>query len=98
MTGTTSLRSSALKNRVRHGSRVDISRGFFRVFGLTKITLLLAFTIVGYNLDRIRSFLAKTASLATRATPARAARRRRGTWDDVLGKRAEQSGRDPPRA
>jgi hypothetical protein len=30
-----------------------------RVFGLAKMTLLLAFTLAGYNLEAIRSFLSK---------------------------------------
>jgi hypothetical protein len=29
------------------------------VFGLAKLTILLSFTIASFNLDRVRSFLAK---------------------------------------
>jgi hypothetical protein len=40
---------------------VNIQRKFLRVLGLTKMTVLLAFTIAGYNVDRIRAFVARTA-------------------------------------
>lgn len=33
---------------------VNIQQKFFRIFSLTKMTLLLAFTIAGYNLEVIR--------------------------------------------
>lgn len=46
-------------NAALKGAFADLSRGFVRVFGVTKITALLGFTIAGYNLDRIRSFRAK---------------------------------------
>ena len=46
--------NSALK-----GAFVDLSRGFFRVFGQVKMTVLLGFTVAAFNLDRIRSFRAK---------------------------------------
>jgi hypothetical protein len=46
--------NSALK-----GAFADLSRGFFRVMGLVKMTALLSFTLDAYNLDRIRSFKAK---------------------------------------
>ena len=48
------LACSALK-----GAFADLGRGFFRVMGLVKTTLLLGFTLAAYNLDRIRSFKAK---------------------------------------
>jgi hypothetical protein len=69
--------NSALK-----GAFVDLSRGFFRVFGRTKMTVLLAFTVAAFNLDRIRSFRAKFASEV--AKPTTRARRRRGTWRDLV--------------
>jgi hypothetical protein len=75
---------------------VDIGQKFFRVFGLTKIRLLLAFTIVGYNLERIRSFLARQAGRKAEAEkPRRRAKRKVGTWADVAGLRP-RTGRDPP--
>jgi hypothetical protein len=48
--------NSALK-----GAFVDLARGFFRVFGQVKMTVLLSFTVTAFNLDRIRSFGAKQA-------------------------------------
>ncbi|HEY5252277.1 MAG TPA: hypothetical protein VIJ09_11470 [Acidimicrobiales bacterium] len=65
--------NSALK-----GAFADLSRGFFRVFGRTKISVLLGFTVAAYNLDRIRSFRAKQAE--DEAMPLRRAKRRKGTW------------------
>jgi hypothetical protein len=78
------------------GGFVNGGHKFFRVFGLTKMTLLMAFTVVGYNLDRIRSFLAKKAHEKTRAErPKRRAKRKKGTWTDIESRRFP-SGRDPP--
>ena len=68
--------NSALK-----GAFVDLARGFFRVLGQVKMTVLLGFTLAAYNLDRIRSFRAKQAQ--DRATPRRRAKRRQGTWNDI---------------
>ena len=49
-------------NAALKGSFADLSRGFFRVFGRTKISVLLGFTIAAaYNLDRVRAFRAKMA-------------------------------------
>ena len=45
-------------NAALKGSFVDCARGFFRVFGRVKISVLLGFTVAAYNLDRIRSFRA----------------------------------------
>jgi hypothetical protein len=59
-----------------------LSRGFFRVFGRTRITVLLAFTLAAFNMDRVRSFRSKFAD--TEARPRTRARRRRGTWRDLL--------------
>ncbi len=56
----------------------DLFRGFFRVFGRTKITVLLGFTVAAYNLDRIRSFRAKQAEDEPKPVPR--AKRRQGTW------------------
>jgi hypothetical protein len=46
--------NSALK-----GAFADLSRGFFRVMGIVKTTVLLGFTLAAYHLDRVRSFKAK---------------------------------------
>ncbi|HEV8065114.1 MAG TPA: hypothetical protein VGP46_09790, partial [Acidimicrobiales bacterium] len=65
-------------NAALKGSFVDISRGFLRVFGRVKMSVVLGFTVAAYNLDRIRSFRAKQAELA--GAPKRQPKRRRGTW------------------
>lgn len=83
-------------NAMLKGGFVNIGHKFFRVFGLTKMTLLLAFTLVGYNLDRIRSFLAKRAQeKARKGKPRRRAKRKSGTWTDIESRRS-LVGRDPP--
>jgi len=69
--------NSALK-----GAFVDLGRGFFRVFGQVKMTVLLGFTVAGFNLDRIRSFRAKQAERD--GAPRLRAKRRRGTWGDLV--------------
>ena len=63
------------------GAFADLSRGFIRVFGKTKMTVLLGFTIAGYNLDRIRSFRSKQRALADKQ--AVRPKRRSGTWRDL---------------
>jgi hypothetical protein len=101
--GTTAWRISFGRRQVVEGANamlkggfVNIGHKFFRVFGLTKMTLLLAFTFVGYNLDRIRSFLAKKAHAKKRAEePKRRAKRKKGTWTDIESRRSP-AGRDPP--
>lgn len=80
------------------GSFVNISQKFFRVFGLVKMKILLAFTLAAYNLETIRSFLAKQAAEAKEAEKPRPRKRRRhGTWRDVVAIRPE-TGPDPPPA
>ena len=69
-------------NAALKGGYADLSRGFFRVFGRVKILVLLGFTIAGYNLDRVRAFRAKLAEAA--AQPARRAKRRLGTWGELM--------------
>ena len=66
--------NSALK-----GAFVDLARGFFRVLGQVKMTVLLGFTLAAYNLDRVRSFRAKQAQ--DKEMPKRRAKRdkERGT-------------------
>jgi hypothetical protein len=67
--GTTAWRISMGRRQVVEsvnaaikGAFVDLARGFFRAMGRVKMTVLLGFTIAAYNLDRIRSFLAKPGS------------------------------------
>lgn len=86
--GTTAWRISMNRRQVVEsinaalkGAFCDLSRGFVRVFGRTKITVLLAFTIAGCNLDRIRSFRAKHA--AQDAGSRTRAKRRLGTWGSL---------------
>jgi hypothetical protein len=88
--GTTAWRISMYRRQVvesvnaaLQGAFADISRGFFRVFGRTKITFLLGFTIAAFNLDRIRSFRAKQAE--EEGQPRRRAKRRLGTWAELMG-------------
>ncbi|MHB8465724.1 MAG: hypothetical protein ACYDH6_23705 [Acidimicrobiales bacterium] len=70
-------------NAALKGTFADLSRGFFRVLGQTKMTVLLGFTIAGYNLDRIRSYRAKKRAQQA-ATPKPPAKRRRGTWTHTI--------------
>jgi hypothetical protein len=69
-------------NAALQGAFADISRGFFRVFGRTKITFLLGFTIAAFNLDRLRNFRAKQAE--EEGQPRRRAKRRLGTWAELM--------------
>lgn len=64
-----------------------------------RMTLLLAFTLAGYNLEAIRSFLTKKRAERATAPPKRTRRKRRkGTWVDVIGSNRPESsrGRAPP--
>ncbi len=84
-------------NAMLKGGFVNIQHKFFRIFGLTKMTLMLAFTVVGYNLDAIRSFIAKKAAeKATASAKKTRAQRREGTWAQLLGSDRPGSGRAPP--
>jgi hypothetical protein len=69
-------------NAALKGTFADLNRGFFRVFGQTKMTLLLGFTAAGYNSDRIRGFRTKQRAMAE-AKP-KQSKRRRGTWQDIV--------------
>jgi hypothetical protein len=69
-------------NAALKGGFADLSRGFFRVFGRVKMMVLLGFTVAAYNIDRIRSFRAKQE--AEKALPRRRAKRRLGTYADLL--------------
>jgi hypothetical protein len=61
-----------------------------------KIKLLLAFTLAAYNLETIRSFLARKAAQAEEAEKPRPRKKRReGTWRDVVAIRPA-TGPDPP--
>jgi hypothetical protein len=99
--GTTAWRISMGRRQVVEGANaglkggfVNIERKFFRVLGLVKTSILLAFTVAGYNVDRIRSFVDRMAVEAT--APRTRAKRRQGTWTDLLGETHRSAGRDPP--
>ena len=101
--GTTAWRHSYNRRQVVEGVNgmlkggfVNIQHKFFRVFGLTKLKLLLAFTVVGYNLEAIRSFLAKKSAKAVTVAKSQVRRkkRRKGTWTQILGS-PDRSASDP---
>jgi hypothetical protein len=83
--GTTASRISMYRrqavesvNAALQGSFTNIARGFVRVFGVVKITMLLGFTVAAFNVDRVRGCRAKLAELA--GQPKRRAKRRQGTY------------------
>ncbi len=93
--GTTAWRISMYRrqavesvNAALQGSFTNIARGFVRVFGVVKITMLLGFTVAAFNIDRVRSFRAKLAELAGR--PKTRAKRRQGTYADCIPADLEQ--------
>ena len=77
-------------NGMLKGGFVDIQHKFLRVFGLPRMKLLLAFTVVGYNLEAIRSFLVKKSAKAVTAAKDKGNRKkpRKGTWSQILGSAA----------
>ena len=83
-------------NAALKGGFVNIRRGFLRVFGLLKSTVLFGFTIAGVNLDRVRSFRAKF-ELAERQ-PRTRHKRRVGTWSELLSELTQPHAEDtgPP--
>jgi hypothetical protein len=75
-------------NAALKGASTDLGRGFMRVMGVTKMTVLLGFTLASFNLDRLRSFRAKhhlddSGEVIGRPERFRA-QRRRGTWAEVI--------------
>jgi hypothetical protein len=75
-------------NAALKGAFTDLARGFVRVMGLTKMTVMLGFTLAAFNLDRIRSFRAKHR-LDERGRPTHKpkhtrAKRRTATWSAVI--------------
>jgi hypothetical protein len=84
-------------NGALKGAFVNIGQKFFKVFGLVKIKLLLAFTLAAFNLETIRSFLSKTAVVAEVAKKPRTRKKRRQkTWSDVVAIRPETGPNPPP--
>ncbi len=102
--GTTAWRTSYGRRQVVEGVNamlkggfVNIQHKFLHVFGLAKMTLLPAFTLVGYNLETIRSFTAKKEVERTAPPPKRTRKKlRTGAWADVIGTDRPESGRSPP--
>ncbi|HEX6395665.1 MAG TPA: hypothetical protein VFZ97_19705 [Acidimicrobiales bacterium] len=93
--GTTAWRISMGRRQIAEsvnaalkGVFADIGRGFMRVMGATKMTVMLGFTLAAYNLDRIRSFRAKhhldEQGRPTEKPKQTRAKRRTGTWADVI--------------
>ncbi len=89
-------------NAALKGSFVDLARGFFRVFGRVKVSVLLGFTLAAFNLERIRSFRAKH-SLAEDGSEIRdpcnrsaRTKRRRGTWAQIVEERPQPPPSAPP--
>jgi hypothetical protein len=63
-----------------------LAKGYHRVFGLTKVTLLLGFTAVGYNRERMQTYRrGQKVIAAQKQRPASRAKRRTGTWQDLVG-------------
>jgi hypothetical protein len=101
--GTTAWRISMARRQVVEsansalkGAFADLGRGFFRVVGLVKTTVLLGFTLAAYNLDRVRSFKAKhgldaDGQVVDKPKPRRT-RRRSGVWSEIV----ENSQAPPP--
>jgi hypothetical protein len=85
-------------NAFLKGGFVNIGQKFFRVFRLTKLTFLLAFTIAGYNVECIRSFNARkiVEAEAAEAKRQRRKKRRQGTWAHLLDRASADAGPDPP--
>ena len=75
-------------NAALKGTFTDLGRGFMRVMGVTKMTVMLGFTLAAFNLDRIRSYRAKHAldetGQPTEKPKKTRAKRRTGTWTDVI--------------
>jgi hypothetical protein len=75
---------------------VNVGQKFFKVFGLVKIKILLAFTLAAYNLEIIRSFVARKTVVEEEAKkPRRRKKRRKQTWRDVVAVHPA-TGPDPP--
>ena len=82
-------------NAALKGSFVDLARGFFRVFGRVKMTVLLGFTVAAFNIDRVRSFRSKHhleedgSPSGPSPRPSRRTKRRIGTWQQVVENRSK---------
>jgi hypothetical protein len=87
-------------NAMLKGGFVNIQQKFFRVFRLTKLTFLLAFTIAGYNVECIRSFNARKVAEVEAAETKKRCRKKRlqGTWSHLLDGAGADTDPDPPPA
>jgi hypothetical protein len=89
-------------NAALKGSFVDLTRGFFRVFGRVKVSVLLGFTLAAFNLERIRSFRAKHALdedgsvLHDPSNRSPRTKRRHGTWAQIIEERPQPPPSTPP--
>ena len=84
-------------NAALKGTFADLSRGFFRVFGQTKMTILLGFTVAGYNLDRIRCYRAKQRAQLEANRPSRSGDVARGRTSSSRHSRPQgRTGAHPP--
>ena len=80
------------------GGFVDLEKGQFRVFGTDKIEFLLGFTIAAQNVRTVRMWRARLAAEALKAAkPRPRARRRRGTYGEILAPSSAGSPSDPAR-
>jgi len=80
------------------GGFVDLEKGQFRVFGTDKIEFLLGFTIAALNVRTVRMWRARLAAESLNAAkPRPRARRRRGTYGQVLALTQAGSPSDPVR-
>jgi hypothetical protein len=100
--GTTAWRKSYRRrnvvegvNAMLKGGFVNIQQKFFRVFRLTKLTFLLAFTIAGYNIETIRSFNARKLAEAESAEAAKKRRRKRRKAPGASSSMARRWNPDP---
>jgi hypothetical protein len=108
--GTTAWRKSYSRrqaaesaNAALKGGFVNMGRGFFRVAALAKLTLLMGFTLAGYNQNRTRSFHASRDEAPDGGPQRRSGtlhRKRRsrrvGTWLDILQSDPEERTKSPP--
>ena len=82
-------------NAALKGFFVDLSRGFFRLFGQVKTSFLLGFTLAAFNLDRIRSLRAKHSLEEGESVqdvagdPSSRKKRRRATWGQIIEERPQ---------
>lgn len=75
-----------------------MERKFFRVTGLSRMMILLGFSIAGVNRHIIKSFRDKNGSGTTTTAGKKRSKRREATRNNLLGSSWTTSGSDPPAA